>query len=872
MKRLLLLLLALATLPRPAAGQRPVAPAPATRAVFLDRDGVVRWRDNRQEVVLYGANYTLPSASDYRAAGYLNADRKKMIEEDMAHFARMGWDGLRLSFWGDWENADKTGNLVQNEHLDLQDYLIAQARARGIYILFSPITTYNANWPDALQDTTDPGFSKYYDRGKLGTDSAAWAAQVNYIRQILEHVNPYTGTALKDEPSILFIEPINEPWHHPENLDMSVRYINALSDAIRSTGTKQLIFYNVSQDFRITEAIRKSKVQGVTFGWYPTGLNSGRELHGNYLRTVDHFNPMMSRELQGLPRIVYEFDSPDLRTGYMYPAMARTFRTAGAQFAAMFAYDMLRTSSRNLGWQTHFLNLVYTPRKAISSVIAAEAMRRLPRGQDYGQYPGNMQFGDFRVSHDGNSAELLAADAFMHAGDTRNPPPSVAKLQRIAAYGSSPVVDYPGEGVYFLDKVRTGLWRLELYPDAVPVRDPFEMPNAEKIVTRAIYRSWEMRVTLPELGSTFTVQRLNRGAATMMERAQDGRFTASPGVYLLSASGAVEPSSLPAHVGRVGMMEFVAPAPDTMATSVIVDAAPEYVRGQPMTFRAKVVATGAPDSVALFVRPLGRSWFSRYPMQAARGYDYQAVIPGDSLKEGPHQYMVTVAHDKTSITFPEGIHRRPWDWDFSARSFWTTNVVAPTSPLVLFRPAEDIARMAFTRIGDAGRQGIFRVVTPAITGEPAFHLELPVNNDWSPEDYTASVTINDRITARGRSIDAAKSVVVRLRGIGTSQIVHLTLVERDGTSWSAPLTIDPDFVERTIPIGDFRIGRGVMLPQGFPGQWLYWLPPAEGRGGAGDRVRIGDVERLQISVRRPGDRTVKAGEYGVEIEKVMLVF
>ncbi len=82
-----------------------------------------------------------------------------------------------------------------------------------------------------------------------------------------------------------------------------------------------------------------------------------------------------------MPRIVYEFDSPDQRSGTMYPAMARTFRAVGTQFAAMFAYDMLQTASRNLGWQTHYLNLVYTPRKAMSAVIAAEAMRRLPRGQ-----------------------------------------------------------------------------------------------------------------------------------------------------------------------------------------------------------------------------------------------------------------------------------------------------------------------------------------------------------------------------------------------------------------------------------------------------------------------------------------------------------
>ena len=73
----------------------------ANRGVYLDKQGVVRWRDTKQEVALFGANYVLPTASDYRAAGYLHADRKKMIDEDMAQFARMGWDGLRLTFWGD---------------------------------------------------------------------------------------------------------------------------------------------------------------------------------------------------------------------------------------------------------------------------------------------------------------------------------------------------------------------------------------------------------------------------------------------------------------------------------------------------------------------------------------------------------------------------------------------------------------------------------------------------------------------------------------------------------------------------------------------------------------------------------------------------
>src|SRR4051812_11975151 len=78
--------------------------------VYQDEQGVIRWVDSRQETSFFGANYCLPSACDYRAAGYITKDRKKMVDQDMAHFARMGWNALRLSFWGDFENTDSLGN------------------------------------------------------------------------------------------------------------------------------------------------------------------------------------------------------------------------------------------------------------------------------------------------------------------------------------------------------------------------------------------------------------------------------------------------------------------------------------------------------------------------------------------------------------------------------------------------------------------------------------------------------------------------------------------------------------------------------------------------------------------------------------------
>ena len=113
---------------------------------------------------------------------------------------------------------------------------------------------------------------------------------------------------------------------------------------------------------------------------------------------------------------------------------------------------------------------------------------------------------------------------------------------------------------------------------------------------------------------------------------------------------------------------------------------------------------------------------------------------------------------------------------------------------------------------------------------------------------------------------------MRLRGLGPRQVLHLTLVEDDGTSWSAAVPVDSTWAERSLPLTTFTNARSVMLPEGFPGEWNYWLGPPAERGRSGDRPRLDRLERLQLSLRREESVTVTPGSYGVEVEWIVLGF
>jgi len=528
---------------------------PTNDHLHIDSKGIIRWEHAGTEAAFFGVNYTVPFAYGYRSHKALGIDPQTAIDNDVYHMARLGINAFRVHVW-DTEISDAQGNLIDNEHLRLFDYLVAKLEARGIYILITPIAFWGNGYPE--KDEKTGSFSDIYGKEKSLVNNKAIQAQERYLQQFFSHVNPYTHKTYGKDPFVVATEINNEPKHTgPKKL--ATTYINRLTRAIKNTGWTKPVFYNISESPDYAAAVANSKADGFSFQWYPIGLVAGHEQKGNFLPHVDRYVIPFDTipAFMHKPRIVYEFDAADILQSYLYPAMARSFRTAGFQWATQFAYDPLATAYGNTEYQTHYLNLAYTPSKAISLMIASEVFRSTPLYKSYGSYPADTAFSVFRLSANENLSEMNREDAFYYSNSTTTQPRSVQTLKHIAGVGSSAVVSYAGNGAYFLDQLAGGQWRLEVMPDVRAISDPFATASPDKAVKDISWADHPIKISLPGLNADFYIKGLNKGN-TLQQRASAAGFNVKPGTYLLSNNAAM-PNDV--KVGTIGLAEFVAPQP-----------------------------------------------------------------------------------------------------------------------------------------------------------------------------------------------------------------------------------------------------------------------------------------------------------------------
>lgn len=805
--------------------------------IYIDKKGVMRWSDTQNEASFFGVNYTVPFAHAYRAIGYLGKDRKEAIDKDVYHFARLGFNAYRIHIW-DVEISDRQGNLIANDHLDLLDYLIYKLKERNIKIVLTAMTNFGNGYPERNRSTD--GFSYLYDKCEVHNNLEAIKAQECYIARLAQHVNPYTGKAYMNDPDVVGFEINNEPCHAGTQ-KQTRDYINSMLTALRKAGNRKPVFYNVSHNEQQIEAYYSTPVEGTTYQWYPIGLVAGHTRQGNFLPYVDNYH-IPFNDVKGFAnkaRLVYEYDPADITYSYMHPAMARAFRTAGFQWITQFAYDPIDMAWANSEYQTHFLNLAYTPQKAISMKIAAEVAYNVPRNQSYGTYPNDTIFGDFRVSYSQDLSEMNTPQKFFYSNHTTSVPVAADRLKSIAGCGNSPIVQYEGTGAYFLDQLEDGLWRLEVMPDAIQVGDPFAKPSLKKEVVTIAWNSWNMTIRLPQLGNDFVVRHCTQASIPHGE-STSGTLTVRPGIYLLQRKGytPVNKWDTETHWNNIRIGEYVAPQPHANTYTVYHQPQTVIESNSRLVIEAQIAGPAMPDSVIIY--PDKISFWSdnnpSYRMERVHGYTYRAIVPGEHIKQGKFRYNIIVCRAGKQMTFPAGVTGNPLDWDYVQPQYWESAIADPDSTIKLFTPQDENNDMESYTMPEWSRTQQ-EVISESLVERPTLRYTFESRDD-NPTFFLRRY-IKDDLTNRRQRLSQSKAICLFLKNAPAT--VSIGFVTNTGYTYKAIINTVNGSVNR-IPLSQLQQTGTALLPHPYPVFLKKYFEPE-----TPIPFRIEDVERLEIS-------------------------
>lgn len=803
-------------------------------SAYVDKQGVLRWQQGKKEVTEFGVHYALPFSTAYANFTDLGLSYDKGVEEDIYHLTRLGLKAYRVHVW-DAEITDTLGNLQDNNHLRLLDLTIQQMKERGFKMLLTPLNYYG---------TREKNYGLGQKYGKPGSYlPEAIEATKNYLRQFMNHINRYTGIAYKDDPDIIGFELYNEPEHQGFTNETVVPYINGLVQAVRSTDCAKPIFYCMSIAPHLINGFLEADIQGATMQWYSVSHNAGFEFKGNLLTHVDQWpkdtlaDPVRNKRMA---LAGYEIDAADNGYAYTYPIMARSMREAGFQFASMFSYDPMGIGAFNTEYRTHYMNMAYAPQKAMGLKIAGEVFRNTSRLQHFDLYPADTIFGDFHVSHQQNLAEMVSEEKFFYSNNTLSMPPAPHRLKEISGYGSSPLVKYEGRGLYFIDKLEEGIWRLEVMPDAIWIGNPFGSPSIGKESSAIVWNTYPMQISLPDLGEGFSITGLNDGNM-IHSKADSCTVNIQPGAYLLVKEGKQCRWTPTDRWKDIQLKEFYAPTGTTQCY-LKHEAVPEIVSDRPHTLYAEVISADRPEKVELILSSYAPGVVARIPFKQVSRYGYQAVIPADvTAQEAMFCYRIAVTHKGDTRLYPD--NTAGLSGDFISNEMYSMRVVKPETPICLFDAETD-----HKHIRRAHRHYRYLFHPSQIPGKRA--LELGVNNLIYASNYFYEQTAGRRL-----DVESKKQLILRATALGDVPVKAWVIIQStNGLEYGKLLTLEKGRWEYTLPIEELEQVR--VTGPGEKG--FVWVTPFEGKGKQPFRLVEAETLKLTVLPDNNGGKTTNA--------------
>ncbi|MBN8446888.1 MAG: cellulase family glycosylhydrolase [Gammaproteobacteria bacterium] len=799
---------------------------------------------NGEEVTLFGVNYSLPFAFGYRSVAELGLDHREAIAMDVAHLARLGVTAYRVHLW-DKLLTDRDGNLLNNEHLALFDFLLQQLRQHHIKVIITPIAWWGSGYP--APDPAEPGFAVPYSKNQMNEQPKAIAAQHRYLQQLMAHKN-LDGVSYAKDPNIVAFELFNEPKH--AKAEPVTDYVNQLIATMRAAGVTKPLFYNISEQGNwpeFADALCASNIDGIAYQWYPTGLLKNSSIHSNVLGSVaSYHNPFADiAKCQTKAKMIYEFDAADVAQTVMYPAMARSFRSAGFQWATQFAYDPAALAASNAEYNTHYLNLLYTPGKAISLLIAGEVFRQTPRQAKQPAYPASNQFAHGSLQVLLNQAEDLAlldsGDKFYHSNSTTTAPKQPKQVAHIAGVGSSPLVQYQGSGAYFLDQISPDLWQLEVYPDVLTLQDPFQSSSLKRQVATLYAPNRTMTIDLASLGQQFYWRKVADGKSAAESsaqqqkpaQAQQGQIQLTPGRYLLAKTAQL----LDSQQGNQLAANFQLPALKPTPMQLQHQPLRQWSIAEPLPVCAQLGSNNNAE-VTLYWRMLGEKNFQSKPMPATDKASYCAKLTARELSQsGQLQYVISAkskdANSSELLTFPQGIASTPTDWDYPLQAadeghLYLTQLQQPGAMIPLFSANHDSTQLLYPKASQVSQSWV--------AGDRQQGLALRLQLGAKADPSLVRTEINPDLALAKRDFSGYDKVAIKIRALKEPLELSFALLNSDGLAFGTELTVNSKWQYLVVPLSALK-PMPTELTQAYPTFMPAQLPH--------QATELGDVAKLQ---------------------------
>lgn len=815
----------------------------STNLIFVDNTGQMKWAETKDNAFFFGVNYSVPFAFSYRALKNKGISHKKVIDLDVQEFKRLGINAYRIHVW-DREVSDKEGNLLSNEHIELLDYLISKLIENDIYIILTPIAWWGTGWPEP--DIETPGFSSFYSKIESTTNPEVLKAQINYLKQFLNHKNLYTGKTYSSEEKIIAFEIFNEP-NLPKNIEDVKQYVNSTVKAFRDVGITKPIFFNISENSgkEQWEGVASSNIDGVSFQWYPTGLVKYSELKGNFFPHVLNYSiPNLSNKIKDKAKIVYEFDAADIGNSVMYPVMAHSFRETGMQWATMFCYDPTPLAQYNSEYSTHYLNLLYTPQKALGFLIAANLFTQKDVGKKEIKN-SSIIMNNVLVDYENDLSMLNDSDKFYYTNSNNIMPKNINSLNHIAGFGSSDIVNYDGKGTYYIDKIKDGLWKLEIYPDAVWIEDPFGKNGLEKPVAKLLWKIHTIKINLPDLSPDYYLVSEDSSKVNM---ADSFKIVVKPGRYFISNDSFIQESKEENFLIDFKMIkeygEFITNLPSTE----IKNLTPEYFyENQSGKINVEIYSNENDLMVYVYFKKEGWRYYQKERMIRKNDFSFEFILPNELNKNSLINYFITIEKNDEVLTFPGKMNVSPEYWAFNPKKSYKLKILPYSDNFIIYNPLRDKKNVVFSNIWKSVDYNL------DYTFDSDSYSELSVTINKIKEkfpEFAFQIFVGEYVNNLIWNKKSSLKIIAK-NGNDKIKTILIRCIFNNGTASQTEISLQNEYKNIVIPFAEPNDMQYALLPRPYPTFLPYWFSTSQLKN-TNELIRL---ESIQIAIPLSGEES-----------------